>query len=307
MPGLSRVEPDLGRKPPGDMLHAAIDSVPPRKTRKRPPHDRTVEQLWRHYQVEKALAEQLKRADRAARRAIYDRMYDELFERVRDHPRLTRPADAARTDRNSRNKLQLLRRLLRPDMTIAEIAPGDCLFLTQIAARVRFAYGVDICDQRPATLARAKNLQLIVYDGYDTREIADASLDLVFSDQLIEHLHPQDTAEHFRFVKRLLKPGGSYLFRTPHALTGPHDISAYFSDEPLGFHLKEWTYGELDQLLAQTGFRQWKRYWALRNCRMPLPGAYFNVSEGTLSRLPKKFARPVARLLLPTVEVIAQT
>lgn len=287
------------------MLQAPAESAPP-KIRKRLPPGRTVEQLWRHYQIEKALAEQLKRADRSERRAIYDRMYDELFERVRDHPRLTRPSDAARTERNSRNKLQLLGRLLRSDMTVAEIAPGDCIFLTRIAARVRFAYGVDICDQRPATLAPARNFRLIVYDGYDTREIADASLDLAFSDQLIEHLHPQDTAEHFRFVKRLLKPGGSYLFRTPHALTGPHDVSAYFSDEPLGFHLKEWTYGEIDQLLAQTGFRRWKKYWALRSCRAALPAAYFNFSEGTLGRLPKKYARPVARLLLPTIEVVAQ-
>jgi len=307
MPGFSRVEPAAARKSSADLPQVAAAAAPPLRLRKRLPPGRTVEQVWRHFQVEKGLAEQLKQADRTGRRAIYDRMYDELFAQVRDHPRLTRTNDPARAARNSRNKLQLIGRLLQSQMTIAEIAPGDCLFLAQLAARVRFAYGIDICDQRPATLVPPANLRLIVYDGYDTHEIADTSLDLVFSDQLIEHLHPEDTAEHFRFVKRLLKPGGRYLFRTPHALTGPHDVSAYFSDEPLGFHLKEWTYGELDQLLAQAGFRQWKKYWAVRSYRAALPTVYFNAWEGALGRLPKKLARPVARLLLPTIEVVAQT
>ena len=280
-------------------------AAPPPPPRKRLPSDRSLDQLWNHFQVEKALAERLRNADRASRRAIYDTMYDELFERVRDHPRLTRPHDSGRTERTCREKARLIGHLLRPDMVIAEIAPGDCVFLGRIASRVGLAYGIDISDQRPSGARSPSNLQLIVYDGYDTQAIPDASLDLVFSDQLIEHLHPEDTADHFRFVRRLLKPGGRYVFRTPHALTGPHDVSAYFSDVPLGFHLKEWTYRELDELLASVGLRAERRYWALGSRRAALPGEYFRACESSLGRLRKRWGRPIARALVPTIEMEA--
>lgn len=279
---------------------------PPPRARKALPPGRTLEQLWNHFQVEKSFAEQLKRADRVARRAIYGRMYDELFERVRDHPRLTRRTDAARTLKASREKWRLIGPLLDARMAVCEIGPGDCLFLGKIAACVRVAYGLDISDQRPAGCPLPDNLRLVVYDGYDTREIPDGSLDFVFSDQLIEHLHPEDTFDHFRLVRRLLKPGGKYLFRTPHAMNGPHDVSAYFSDEPLGFHLKEWTYGELDGLLAQTGFRSAKKFWAARGLRIALPSVYFRGCEALLRHVPKRAGRQAARLLVPTIEVVAE-
>jgi hypothetical protein len=128
----------------------------------------------------------------------------------------------------------------------------------------------------------------------------------MFSDQLIEHLHPQDTAEHFCFVRRLLKRGGNYLFRTPHALSGPHDVSAYFSDVPLGFHLKEWTYTELEPLLAETGFKLRHEYWALRGHRAALPKMYFRLLERAIARVGGRSKRLLARMLVPTIEVVAE-
>lgn len=283
----------------------AFTSSAPARPRKRLPRDRTLEQVWNHFQVEKDLAERLRNSDRAHRKRVYDTMYDELFSQVSDHPRLTRPNDATRTEKTCSEKYRLIGHLLRPEMAIAEIAPGDCVFLQRIAHRVRLAYGVDISDQRPPSAETPPNMHLIVYDGYDTREIPDGTVDLVFSDQLIEHLHPEDTADHFSFVRRLLRPGGRYVFRTPHALTGPHDVSAYFSDVPLGFHLKEWTYGELDELLRDLGWRIERRYWAVAGHRASLPNLYFRTLEPTLGRLNKRLGRPLSRLLVPTIEVEA--
>ena len=53
-----------------------------------------------------------------------------------------------------------------------------------------------------------------------------------------------------------MKPGGVYLLRTPHAFTGPHDISKYFSDTPQGFHMKEYTFREIRDLTRRIGFRK---------------------------------------------------
>lgn len=285
--------------------HSAREAERPPRLRKRLPQGRSLEQVWNHFRVEARLAAGLKAANRAGRRRIYESMYDELFRLVPDHPRLAKRASEAQTRRSIRNKLGLLGPLLAPHMVVAEIAPGDCRFLVELARRTRFAYGIDLSDQRDAHWRGPDNLQLIVYDGYDTGAIADHSLDLAFSDQLIEHLHPEDTLDHFRFVRRLLKPGGKYVFRTPHPYSGPHDVSAYFCDQAAGFHLKEWTYGEMAQLLAATGFRRWQGLWMKSRHRLALPHAYFRAWERALRPLPKRLERPLAKWLIPSVDVIA--
>ena len=43
-------------------------------------------------------------------------------------------------------------------------------------------------------------------------------------------ISPGDVGNHLELTRRVLKPGGVYLIRTPHAYTGPHDISMYFSE-----------------------------------------------------------------------------
>ena len=110
----------------------------------------------------------------------------------------------------------------------------------------------------------------MLYDGYQL-DLPDDCVDLVFSDQLVEHLHPEDTLHHFRLVRRILAPEGAYVFRTPHALCGPHDVSRFFSDAPEGFHLKEWTYRELEPVLRETGFGTLRAFWNGRGARTPLP------------------------------------
>jgi SAM-dependent methyltransferase len=270
------------------------------------PPDRSAEQLWNHFQVEKRLADRLKAASREERKRIYESMYDELFRLVPDHPRLTRKQDPEQTRLTNELRLKLLGDWLKPDATVAEFAPGDCRFAATLAGRVRRVYGIDISDQRGAGVVSPSNFSLIVYDGYDTEAIADGSIDLAYSDQLIEHFHPEDLAGHLRLVHRLLKPGGEYVFRTPHALTGPHDVSMYFSDEPQGFHLKEWTFHELGDLLLELGYKRATGYWFAKGRKVGMPDAYFSLCERALRHVPKRRARPVAQYLLPEVVIAAE-
>ena len=46
------------------------------------------------------------------------------------------------------------------------------------------------------------------------------SYDAVISNQVIEHLHRDDLAIHFRAAWRVLRPGGRYVFATPHCTQG---------------------------------------------------------------------------------------
>jgi SAM-dependent methyltransferase len=271
------------------------------KLKKPIPPNRSLEQVRTQYLVEKELAERLKRSNREDRKRIYSTMYDELFAKVPDHPRLMKRSDAKRTRRVNLNKFSIVRKFLHRSAVFAEFAPGDCRFAFEVAKGVRRVYGIDISDQRNPDDPVPRNFELIVFDGYDLNSIESGSIDIVFSDQMLEHLHPEDTRLHFELVLRILKPGGKYIFRTPHPLNGPHDISAHFSDEPEGLHLKEWTYGEISLLVMDVGYSRFHAYWHKRGINVRMPFIYYAPFEWILGLFPKRIAGPVSRWLIPNV------
>lgn len=272
---------------------------------KRPlPSNRSLEQIRNHYLVEKAIAERLKQADREERKLIYSTMYNDLFSQVPDHPRLVRREDDRLTLRANKSKLALVRNFLDKSTVFAEFAPGDCRFAIDVAKYVKFVYGIDISDQRSNTNVTPDNFKLIVYDGYNLEEIEDNSIDIVFSAQLIEHFHPEDTKSHFELVHRILKEGGKYVFETPHSLSGPHDISLYFSDEPEGFHLKEWTYIEIKRMLKELKYSKLDSHWYVKG-KLKMPYIYFEIGERMLGLFPKRHIRGIAKYLMPRIICVA--
>ncbi|MGH9585919.1 MAG: class I SAM-dependent methyltransferase [Acidobacteriaceae bacterium] len=81
------------------------------------------------------------------------------------------------------------------------------------------------------------------------------SYDYVLSDQVVEHLHPEDILTHFRTARALLKPGGSYFVRTPHRRFGPHDLSRVFKlKRPVFMHLHEFNYLEFASIARECGY-----------------------------------------------------
>lgn len=269
------------------------------------PPGRTYKQILNHYEVEKAIAARLMFATREERKKIYAGMYDELFAKVPDHSRLTRRQDEDETRRANRGKFALIRRFVNSSTVFAEFAPGDCRFVMEVAPKVRQAFGIDISDQRNPDDLVPPNFELIIYDGYELGKPRDESVDILFSDQLVEHFHPEDTPLHFRTASRILKKGGGYIFRTPHIFAGPHDISKYFSDTPQGFHLKEWTYTELRPILQQAGFTKLSSRMLLKHRMIPIPFAYFTAWEKILGRFPHAKIRRLAEILIREIIIIA--
>lgn len=269
------------------------------------PSDRSYEQIKNHYLVEKGIATRIKLATPDKRKEIYATMYEELFEKVPDHPRLTRRNSKELTRIALATKLALLKGLLDKTKVFAEFAPGDCKFSIEMAKYYEHVYAIDISDQRDRSECSPANFKLIIYDGYHLHDIAEKSIDVMFSDQLIEHFHPEETKAHFELVSRLLKAGGSYVFCTPHAYSGPQDVSMYFSYEAEGFHLKEWTYREVRELLKDSEYSKLNAYWFARGMRIPVPYALFLVTERILGVFPKRWYRPIARYVLPSVCIVA--
>ncbi len=266
---------------------------------------RTTQQIKNHYEVEKSLADKLRQSStREERKQLYEVMYDELFEKVPDHPRLVMRADTQRTLRKNKTKLRMVGRLLKRSTVFAEFAPGDCEFCFFIASRVRKVYGMDISDQADPTRTKPDNFELTVYDGYLLNMPAE-SVDVIFSDQFIEHLHPEDVPAHYALTHHLLVPGGKYVFRYPHLYRGPSDISRFFSNTPQGFHLNESTFSATVNQLQQAGYSKYQCYWFSRFYRIPAPFWLIRGIERLLSNVSPRYRRPISSVLLPTVHIIA--
>ena len=226
---------------------------------------RNLEQLRHHYNVEKELAARLRDSTQQERSVLFGKLYNELFERVPDHPRLVRRDTPELSQKSISARMTLLQPVLFPEATFLEFAPGDCRLIETVCPLVKRAIAVDISDQREKG-ASPKNFELVIYDGY-TLDVPSESVDVLFSYQFLEHLHPADVADHFALAYRLLRKGGIYVFATPHRLSGPHDVSRHFSDTPECFHLKEWTYREMFEVLRSAGFASacTYRFGKLRN------------------------------------------
>ncbi|OOK80019.1 methyltransferase domain protein [Mycobacterium kansasii] len=105
--------------------------------------------------------------------------------------------------------------------------------------------------------------------------------DIVVSDQVIEHIHPDDLDSHLRSVRTILKGGGKYIFNTPHRYTGPHDVSRVFKcGEAAGMHLKEYTCRELVDAAQRAGYRSIRYGFVPRRFRLMLTASGVNRFAG---------------------------
>ncbi|MGZ8941562.1 MAG: hypothetical protein ACXW00_02180 [Methylobacter sp.] len=97
------------------------------------------------------------------------------------------------------------------------------------------------------------NFQLILSDGCSV-PVPPNSVNVGYSNQLMEHLHPDDAFEQLQKIYNAFVPGGAYICITPNRLSGPSDVSRGFDVIATGFHLKEYTTLELSTLFKKVGF-----------------------------------------------------
>ena len=266
--------------------------------------NRSPERLRHHYEVEKELAAKLRGSSREERTELFKTLYTELFERVPDHPRLTRRDTQEDSLRNIARQMRLLKPHLQTNSVLLEIAPGDCRLSYEAARQCEKVIGVDISDQRAPEDLAPNNFELIVYDGYHL-DLPENSVDIAFSYQFLEHLHPEDVPLHFEMIHRLLKPGGVYVFDTPHRFSGPHDVSKHFGDTLEGFHFQEWTYREMRKLLRHHGFGKSRIHRKGQLIENSLLNAIHNGIESVVEWLPKSVRRRIASRLFPAVTLSA--
>ena len=255
------------------------------------------EDIRQWYEVEKELSNKLRNSNRDERKLIYKSLYNDLFRRVPQHSRLKKNETEEGVKLWIQKQLEIIDGYINRDSVFMEIGPGDCNVALKLAEKVRQVYAVDISDE----LVKKKkllpvNFKFIVSDG-DSIDVSMESVDVAYSNQFIEHIHPDDIGQHLQNVKKVLKPGGVYIIITPHRFKGPHDVSKYFDQIATGFHLKEWIFSELVSLLHDNGFSKNKIYCVMKGHRIRMPVSCLKRLEYLLGKLPYRPRKIFSTLL----------
>jgi SAM-dependent methyltransferase len=256
-------------------------------------NSRSPDRIRAHYAIERELSDRLRKAPADRRLVLYGEVYDELFERVPDHPMLCLAADETARTANVEGELRFLRRFLRADTAFLELGAGDCALSRRVATMADAVYAVDVSESLTAAARESGEIHVVLSDGISV-DVPRESMTLAYSNQLMEHLHPDDALKQLRNVWLALVPGGLYVCVTPNRLNGPHDVSKYFDRVATGFHLKEYTVNELSRLMRATGFSEVASYAHVRGKTARVPLRAVTSLETVLQLLPHAVALKMA-------------
>lgn len=261
--------------------------------------DRSEQRLIAHYRLERSLAEQLRNAPAAQRAALYTEAYGKLFKSLPDHPMQQAHQQAAR-ERHIRSGIRRLRPRLRHDPVFLEIGCGNAALSAALASYTAQTYALDVTDALIDYARLPRNLAVLLTTGADI-PLPDASVDFVFSDQVMEHLHPQDAEAQVEQIHRVLKRGGSYLCVTPNRATGPHDISCRFGYEAVGLHLREYDSSELLDIFRRVGFRRTRLFASASGYEVRIPRITVRLFEKIMYSVPQQIRGRISRTLFAQV------
>jgi 2-polyprenyl-6-hydroxyphenyl methylase/3-demethylubiquinone-9 3-methyltransferase len=167
------------------------------------------------------------------------------------------PPDAAPEHLQLRSEFLL--GAVRPGQRVLDVGCGEGVFSARLAAAGAEVLGVDVAEE-PLRRARERHpgLQFELLDGEGEWTLADASFDVVWAGEVIEHV--ADTAAWLSEVRRVLRPHGTLLLTTPahgalarlRLALSERAFAGHF--DPRGDHLRFYTRASLSRLLEDFGF-----------------------------------------------------
>jgi 2-polyprenyl-6-hydroxyphenyl methylase/3-demethylubiquinone-9 3-methyltransferase len=148
---------------------------------------------------------------------------------------------------------------VRPGMRVLDVGCGEGRFAAALIAAGAQVTGLDVAEE-PLRRARERHgeLELALVGEAGPWPLADASFDLVWAGEVIEHV--ADTAAWLSELRRVLRSGGSLVLSTP--ANGPLElIAAALSRrsfaarfDPCGEHLRFYSRATLTRLIEDFGF-----------------------------------------------------
>lgn len=212
----------------------------------------TEKMILNHWELEKNLTKKLLNSNKENRWEIFEECYSILYGKL-DWLNKSNAGNQFDSSEISKNWVNLIG---EPPQKIYEVGSGKGELIRSLAELGYKCRATEITRERGKKhVTNHPNLSWGISDGIHLDKFENINYDVVISNQVIEHMHPEDVHEHFNGVFSILSSGGRYIFTTPHKFGGPFDISRVFNcDEPKGMHLKEYTYREMKTLLLKSGF-----------------------------------------------------
>ncbi len=256
---------------------------------------RSKEQIKKDFEIEKKLAIILKNSNKSERRNLYESLYNEYFSKSSHRFYV---GDEENKKKRVKRQMNLIKKFLnKKDATFLEIGGGNGELSSEVSKFLNKVYFLEVSSVLKKNIPN--DFEIIFFNGVDMpKEIEAETIDIVFSNQVLEHIHSDDIAENMAWAYKVLKKGGVFICITPNSLSGPHDDSRYFNlGEPQGFHLKEYTIRELHNILKNAGFFKVRSYYAGgRGIYLKFPIFLAKLIEGLITALPIKIRKKISKV-----------
>ncbi len=217
----------------------------------------TEDMILFHWELEKKLAERILNSPKERHIETAKKCYDELYEKIFWLNKFSGKDDKTPSEIKYKIFIKLTGLSKK---RILEIGSGKGELISFLSSYGHICKGTEITNERRIDneVLENKNIQWDMTDGINLGRFELKNYyDIVISNQVIEHLHPDDLVEHFKGVNEILASDGLYIFTTPHRFLGPFDISRVFNKQrTYGMHLKEYCYRELKDMMILSGFKE---------------------------------------------------
>ncbi len=215
-----------------------------------------------HWEQERAFAQRILQAPKGSeqRAQAFAEGYDTITKLISHRESAGDSLVMGLSPRYIRLVLKLLRQrgaagVQRP--RLFEIGFGSGAVLDAVARAGFDVAGIEVSDhmrrQARRRMPEASHDHLYLGDFLTHPLSGDSqSYDMVYWNDVFEHLPPDESCDYLRRIHELLAPGGVLLTITPNWHTRPADITGAFKpprSPAEGFHLKEYTLREMAQLL----------------------------------------------------------
>ena len=108
---------------------------------------RSPDQLRKHYEIEKVLANTLRKSSREERRELYASLYDEFNLRIPFYAESASQQSSQNSSVMTSPQWRFLRRFLRNDAVFLEIGAGDCAMSLAVAPYVKKVIAVEVSKE----------------------------------------------------------------------------------------------------------------------------------------------------------------
>ena len=183
---------------------------------------------------------------------------------------------------NSNDKMvRIFEKELR-NKSVLDVGCGTGRFLKTIASSLPHKKLVGMDVSVPNTPQNSSEIDFIIGNiiDFDIEE----KFDVVYSNQVIEHIAPVDITMHLTSVTRAMKNDAIFILRSPNRLFGPCDLTriidfTYTGKTPAkGTHINETTYSEIIPILRESGFTHFRTICYLSKINFYLKHARFSTA-----------------------------